>query len=150
MSYYLCANLVVFYFLCKKFLHKKQSFYQKRLIYLRLAATSAVPPASSETKYRLIPLENKKETGYGDNEPRQENKRARKRNIKEELSNPLFGLGTERQGHVSAADCIAYRYRQRKAESYSRLISISVDYRKHSASPPFDSRSSPQDNSSWV
>ena len=135
MSYYLCANLVVFYFLCKKFLHKKQSFYQKRLIYLRLAATSAVPPASSETKYRLIPLENK---------------RARKRNIKEGLSNPLLGLGTERQGHVSAADCIAYRYRQRKAESYSRLISISVGYRKHSASPPFDSRSSPQDNSSWV
>ena len=32
----------------------------KRLIYLRLAATSAVPPPSSETKYRLIPLENKK------------------------------------------------------------------------------------------
>ena len=107
----------------------------KRLIYLRLAATSAVPPPSSETKYRLIPLENK---------------RARKRNIKEGLSNPLFGLGAERQRHVSATDCLTYRHRQRKAEGYSRLISISVGYRKHSDPPPFGSRSSPQDNSSWA
>ena len=107
----------------------------KRLIYLRLAATSAAPPPSSETKYRLIPLENK---------------RARKRNIKEGLSNRLFGLGTERQGHVSATDCLTYRHRQRRAEGYSRLISISVGYRKHSDSPPFGSRSSPQDNSSWA